>query len=151
MCFTNLPSPSPTVTAQKCECVCVYMCFLAPTWPPELMNVCVRFVYVCLCVWWLCAADLCVLFQKESPNTSRQSPANGHSSINSSILVRTPSPRKTPPPSPQTDPQPFLSPLSPSVRLIYHADLSWYIYMFVSLEPFVRPDVHLSWVVFISV
>uniref|UniRef100_A0A8B9L081 non-specific serine/threonine protein kinase n=1 Tax=Astyanax mexicanus TaxID=7994 RepID=A0A8B9L081_ASTMX len=28
--------------------------------------------------------------EKESPTTSRQSPANGHSSINSSILVRTP-------------------------------------------------------------
>uniref|UniRef100_A0A8C6TBR1 Peripheral plasma membrane protein CASK n=1 Tax=Neogobius melanostomus TaxID=47308 RepID=A0A8C6TBR1_9GOBI len=27
--------------------------------------------------------------EKESPNTSRQSPANGHSSINSSLLVRT--------------------------------------------------------------
>lgn len=40
----------------------------------------------------VCAADLCVLFQNESPNTSRQSPANGHSSINSSILVRNPPP-----------------------------------------------------------
>lgn len=37
-----------------------------------------------------CITDLCILFQKESPTTSRQSPANGHSSINSSILVRTP-------------------------------------------------------------
>uniref|UniRef100_A0A8C1LJE7 Calcium/calmodulin-dependent serine protein kinase a n=2 Tax=Cyprinus carpio TaxID=7962 RepID=A0A8C1LJE7_CYPCA len=33
-----------------------------------------------------CFADLCILLQKESPPTSRQSPANGHSSINSSIL-----------------------------------------------------------------
>uniref|UniRef100_A0A673LQS6 Calcium/calmodulin dependent serine protein kinase n=1 Tax=Sinocyclocheilus rhinocerous TaxID=307959 RepID=A0A673LQS6_9TELE len=34
-----------------------------------------------------CFADLCILLQKESPSTSRQSPANGHSSINSSILI----------------------------------------------------------------
>uniref|UniRef100_A0A671R6E1 Calcium/calmodulin-dependent serine protein kinase a n=1 Tax=Sinocyclocheilus anshuiensis TaxID=1608454 RepID=A0A671R6E1_9TELE len=34
-----------------------------------------------------CFADLCILLQKESPSTSRQSPANGHSSINSSILA----------------------------------------------------------------
>jgi len=37
-----------------------------------------------------CFADLYILLQKESPSTSRQSPANGHSSLNSSILVRIP-------------------------------------------------------------
>lgn len=62
-----------------CVCACVWLraheC-VSPTCAPMSVSV--------------CAADLCVLFQNESPNTSRQSPANGHSSINSSILVRTP-------------------------------------------------------------
>lgn len=31
---------------------------------------------------------LYLLFQKESPDVSRQSPANGHASVTSSILVR---------------------------------------------------------------
>lgn len=31
----------------------------------------------------------CVLFQRDSPSTSRQSPANGHSSTNNSVSVRT--------------------------------------------------------------
>lgn len=75
------PLPSPTVTTQKTVRVCVrawlraHEC-VSPTCAPMSVSV--------------CAADLCVLFQNESPNTSRQSPANGHSSINSSILVRTP-------------------------------------------------------------
>lgn len=83
-----LPLPSPTVTTQKTVCVCARMnkCVwlrahecVSPTCVPMSMSVCAL-------------ADLCVLFQNESPNTSRQSPANGHSSINSSILVRTPRP-----------------------------------------------------------
>lgn len=51
-----------------------------------------------------CITDLCILLQKESPTTSRQSPANGHSSVNSSILVRTPQSSQMPdlplPPTP---------------------------------------------------
>lgn len=77
------PDRALPVSSDHCPemCVCVCMC----------ENVCV-----------LRAADLCVLFQKESPSTSRQSPANGHSSINSSILVRTPLP--TPPTNPRLSP-----------------------------------------------
>lgn len=77
------PLPLPPVTTQKTVRVCVRVWLRAhecvsPTCAPMSVSV--------------CAADLCVLFQNESPNTSRQSPANGHSSINSSILVRTPPP-----------------------------------------------------------
>lgn len=62
-----------------------------------------------------CVSDLCVLLQRESPSTSRQSPANGtgHSSVNSSILVRTPTPKhptkhRNCPLLPQVDqPRPF--------------------------------------------
>lgn len=46
-------------------------------------------VCVCACACTcFCVAEHSVLFQKESPSTSRQSPANGHTSITSSILVR---------------------------------------------------------------
>lgn len=73
--------------------------------PPEVCE-CVR---LCVFVRRLCTADLCVLFQNESPTTSRQSPANGHSSINSSILVRTPTPnhKKNKKSHDQTTTQPF--------------------------------------------
>lgn len=36
-----------------------------------------------------CVNEPCVLFQRDSPSTSRQSPANGHSSTNNSVSVRT--------------------------------------------------------------
>lgn len=96
--------------------------------PAEVCE-CVR---LCVFVRRLCTADLCVLFQNESPTTSRQSPANGHSSINSSILVRTPTPnhKKTKNPSIRLPPSHF-----PHFFFSFcHAVVSWYFYMSVSLH-----------------
>lgn len=95
--------------------------------PPEVCE-CVR---LCVFVRRLCTADLCVLFQNESPTTSRQSPANGHSSINSSILVRTPTPnhRKK---IPRSDYHPAIS--SFFFLSFCHAVASWYFYMSVLLH-----------------
>lgn len=72
---------------------------------PEVCE-CMR---LCVFVRRLCTADLCVLFQNESPTTSRQSPANGHSSINSSILVRTPTPTIEKQKIPRSDYHPAIS------------------------------------------
>lgn len=68
-----------------------------------------EYVRLCVFVRRLCTADLCVLFQNESPTTSRQSPANGHSSINSSILVRTPTPTIEKQKIPRSDYHPAIS------------------------------------------
>lgn len=124
----NVSLPPPSGDFRTCRLKGHWRCHYPPQKPtlsntydhcPEV-RVCVR-----VCLWWLCAADLCVLLQKESPTTSRQSPANGHPSINSSILVRTTTCGKK---TPQTDPQ---SSVHWCIVVFLHVFLSFYIYLSV--------------------
>lgn len=93
-----------------------------------------EYVRLCVFVRRLCTADLCVLFQNESPTTSRQSPANGHSSINSSILVRTPTPTIEKQKIPRSDYHPAISSSFFFLLFFCHAVVSWYFYMSVLLH-----------------
>lgn len=126
----------PQCLPRTCDSLCRYMhvCVDAMMWWCELLCVLLQVMYmlVYMYVRWLCAADLCVLFQKESP-TFRQSPANGLSSINSSILVRTPTPIK-----PHRQIYKYSSLLFPSylpwicVMVFLHVclSLSWFVCLF---------------------